>query len=1222
MIADKIADKIERPARIALIGAAVLLSITIILLGIASFLLSTQSGSRLVLENLYQRLNTNPQLTFSVKEMQGTLFRGLTFHDTRFSNESIDLSIEQVSTRWNPYSLLSGNLYLSTLEIDGITAKLRSNNDSDIESTEIDSSSFDNPMPIGIAINNFSAERIEINQDGEIYQLEHVAFSLSLEDEDLVVSDLKVVAANMSAEGDIELSITEHLPLEAKLSWQYEEPVLDLYENFRGILELNGDLRGLEAHHQLINPLAVLSAGTFNPGLYDSPLSIDLTHSAETFTIPYEPPLPIELRNIVLRTTGNTSEIDLYLQTIAISDGMPETTVIAEAMYRESNLTISQYQLTTDSGSISGQAQIQMGELLQATGDFTFSEQNPMSYLNQSPPFQMSNTSGNGYFDVLLRSGETRASLDLEELRGFLGEYPMLASGSVSYEDDSLQISELQLSTQSNRLSLQGSYSDTLDINWQIDAPALQELLADISGELTGSGSLQGYPSNPNLKGQLAAMDLSNGTVELEDLNISIEQSNGQVQGELRAINLSYIDDSQKIDVPAMNWSIEGTQEAHQILGSINSDLGNLDLLLLGGISDLSAMTWQGSLSRGTASTILGIWNSQIPADLILSRDNLKLSDSCWLQGGASLCLTLNSEAGQTSSLTAVLENYPLGIFNVANTSVSSLSADVFEFPKLPQRVFIEGLLDGDLSASLSRDSELEVELAVRSKQGVISIQPATDDEFDDGEIQEPQIYKLQSNELMADLTNGRWHLSSGISFLGESIEDSNIDLSGDVSGDVSLDADRSLNGNINIGLSDIRWVEAFLPELSNINGSLNAETEIAGTIDNPEITGTAQITNASLSIEALGISLSNFTTLLNSSNTGALLFEGSVDSGSGSIELDGAVSNLFSPARELSAQLSGSDFELVNIQDLKLAISPDILLSANSEQVQINGAIVFPIMELTLQELPESAIDVSRDVIITNYPSNRPELARSLSASDSSLFDIPIAGDIDVSLGEQVSFSGFGMNTRVAGDLNIRQTKEGSNLTYGELSIVDGSYQIYGQQLSIRQGKFMFFGAYDNPAVDIRAVREVDNLTVGVLMSGTLKNINSELFSTPALSENDILSVLITGRPFSSISAGDSGPLLGSIAKLGLNRSQGLTNQVRDKLGLDALAVETRSNINNSVLTIGKYLTPEIFIRYGVGLFDNQPKLSVDYSISDRIKLQAESGEFQSVDITYSVEQ
>jgi len=143
----------------------------------------------------------------------------------------------------------------------------------------------------------------------------------------------------------------------------------------------------------------------------------------------------------------------------------------------------------------------------------------------------------------------------------------------------------------------------------------------------------------------------------------------------------------------------------------------------------------------------------------------------------------------------------------------------------------------------------------------------------------------------------------------------------------------------------------------------------------------------------------------------------------------------------------------------------------------------------------------------------------------------------------------------------------------------------------------------------------------VGVLMNGTLKNISSQLFSTPALADNEIISVLVTGKRFSEIGQQDSNALLAAIASLGIDRSQGLSNQVRSKLGLDVLSIDATDDINNSVLTIGKYLTPDIFIRYGVGLFDNESKVAVDYTLSERLKLQAESGEYQSVDIIYSVE-
>lgn len=175
------------------------------------------------------------------------------------------------------------------------------------------------------------------------------------------------------------------------------------------------------------------------------------------------------------------------------------------------------------------------------------------------------------------------------------------------------------------------------------------------------------------------------------------------------------------------------------------------------------------------------------------------------------------------------------------------------------------------------------------------------------------------------------------------------------------------------------------------------------------------------------------------------------------------------------------------------------------------------------------------------------------------------ITGQLVVELGDDASIAGFGIDTRLAGSLRLQRGDNQSNLAYGELSLLDGTCELYGQSLAIRQGRFVFLGALDNPGVNVRAVRQINEQTVGVQMGGTLKSMNSNLFSSPNLSETDILAMLATGRPFAS---------------LGLERNSGLTNQIRSGLGLDELSIDTKDTLNNSVLTVGKYLTPNLFAR------------------------------------------
>jgi translocation and assembly module TamB len=197
------------------------------------------------------------------------------------------------------------------------------------------------------------------------------------------------------------------------------------------------------------------------------------------------------------------------------------------------------------------------------------------------------------------------------------------------------------------------------------------------------------------------------------------------------------------------------------------------------------------------------------------------------------------------------------------------------------------------------------------------------------------------------------------------------------------------------------------------------------------------------------------------------------------------------------------------------------------------------------------------------------------------------------------------------------------SPLTYGELEVANGSFEIYGRTLNIEQGKLLFMGSYDNPAIDIRAVRTVENMRVGVQMNGTIRDIRSNLFSTPTLPDGDILAVMITGRPIAEIGTEQDGnALVGAITTLGINQGQGLTDQIQSQLGLDTFAINSRGDVNDSSLMLGKYITPRIFIRYAVGLFETENSLEIDYTVNDRVKLKATSGQSQSIDLTYTVEQ
>jgi translocation and assembly module TamB len=1215
---------------LAIVG---LLSLLLITLGGISFVLSTQTGTRWVISKLSENLNSDPAQTVSLEEVSGTLFRGLSFGRIDILNASGSFLIENLSTSWNPFSLLGGQLLLSDLTISTITINLLAQENPEPSQKF---STVKNPFQLGATIESLRISQIEVNSGGEKQTIQNIKLAGELSAEQLNLSNLSLNTQEVTLSGNIILGFADYQPLQATLFWNYDTVINNQTEELAGQLELRGDLRSMQVEHQLFSPVVVQSSGVFISGLFDEALEFELTHTIDSLVLPEQHQSQFELKNVELTSHGNFSEISLDLRSTLLSQLFPAISIASQAHYESSEIDIDTFSLSVADDSISGTATLNWAGITQLSGSFVVDIENINSIIELPEQLDLSRLFSSGTFESSILQEAVAGELVIQQLTGQLGVYPLEGQGSLKLNDGAIQINQLQLVTQNNELVLNGIYADKLDLNWQVTANSLQEILVDLSGELSGKGSLTGDMSSPDIQGNLFGSNLAYLDTSLDKFDLNFARIAGRIQSHLNLTSLVYADDSRTENLSALSLSVTGNESSHHINLTANSDYGDIKIELAGSLPNPSIPSWQGTLLKASAETVLGSWATSAASSLEVSDSGINIERSCWNQQETIVCISLQRAENGVLRVASNIDSYPLTIFNKdVNTNFSSnfepIKSQLGLLPKLPAGVTVDGAVSGNLSITLEPDNDPVFEFTLNSNDArllVTAQEIAAQINSERSNPQEapvtPQEYSMEVLTLAANSAKGQWQLTADAAFLSKNVDESGIDVRGNLSGELNVDSNQALTGKIIAALEDLRWLAAFVPEFSNIEGAINGQIDLGGSVNTPVLTGALALENAAVSFNRLGISLNDISADIKSLDSVSIQFAGSATSNSGIIQYQGQLLDALTEARVLSAEVTGNNFQLINTPDLQLEVSPALTLSANSKKVELNGNLKVPVFNLSLEELPESAIDVSRDVVIVNYPASRPDLARTMAASDTTVFDIPLSGTVDISLGEEVSFTGFGIKTKLAGNLNIRQSATGSNLTYGELILVDGEYRIYGRSLDIRQGKFLFFGAYDNPGIDVKATREVNGQTVGVLMNGTLKNINSQLFSTPSLADNDIISVLVTGRPFSQIGQqeGDGDAVLNAITSLGLSRSTGLTNQVRGKLGLDVLAVSNSGNINNSILTIGKYITPEIFIRYGVGLFDSQSKVAVDYSITDRIKLQAESGEFQSLDVIYSVEQ
>jgi translocation and assembly module TamB len=166
-----------------------------------------------------------------------------------------------------------------------------------------------------------------------------------------------------------------------------------------------------------------------------------------------------------------------------------------------------------------------------------------------------------------------------------------------------------------------------------------------------------------------------------------------------------------------------------------------------------------------------------------------------------------------------------------------------------------------------------------------------------------------------------------------------------------------------------------------------------------------------------------------------------------------------------------------------------------------------------------------------------------------------------------------------------------------------------------------IFAGPITEPALDLRAQREIDALTVGITVSGTASTPEISLFSSPALPQDRILSYLVMGKPLNELSTTEGSSLLGTAASLGLRNNDIVTGRIARTFGLDQLSLESGATLGDTSVVIGKYLTPKLYLSYGIGLFEPVGTTRLRYEINRRWSIQAEQSEETGVDVFYRIE-
>jgi len=417
----------------------------------------------------------------------------------------------------------------------------------------------------------------------------------------------------------------------------------------------------------------------------------------------------------------------------------------------------------------------------------------------------------------------------------------------------------------------------------------------------------------------------------------------------------------------------------------------------------------------------------------------------------------------------------------------------------------------------------------------------------------------------------------------------------------------RSLSGFGKVEVSSLELLQVFVPQLQKVKGSAHGEIHLTGSWNQPKVQGKLAIQNAGMEIPVAGLELQEIQLQAASRPDGSLVFGGRVHSGPGSIQVQGRMDLV--PEFSIQLQLKGQQFLAANLPEARVLISPELRMIAKAEMIEVQGKVHVPEAKINLKTslLPDQQpgiVSVSADEIIIGRPAEPKQSKINLSAN------------ILVTLGKEVYFNGYGVESQLRGELRLSSWQQVPKAE-GVIEVVKGKFAAYGQKLEIKSGRIIFSGPVDNPGLDIEVARVFrrEQITIFLKIGGSTQEPVITITSDPSMPEDEALSYLITGRSFRNKPSGATTgsmekQLSGALGSLGVN--------YLNDLGLSDYA---EVELEEGVVLLGRYLTPDLYLGFAVDVFDGLGEAVIRYRLTKYLSLEGRYGESQSGDIFYTLE-
>ena len=407
--------------------------------------------------------------------------------------------------------------------------------------------------------------------------------------------------------------------------------------------------------------------------------------------------------------------------------------------------------------------------------------------------------------------------------------------------------------------------------------------------------------------------------------------------------------------------------------------------------------------------------------------------------------------------------------------------------------------------------------------------------------------------------------------------------------------------------------------------GTITVKASVAGTAHEPQIRGVVQLANGDLRDYAQGIHLGDINARLVGERGILKIASMTARAGPGQLSATGTV-GVLQPQMPIDVSLSAQHIQ---------PITNDIMAANLDTRIQVAGTLRQRINVTGTIHVNRASINIPNGLppSVATLDVIRPGQARRPATSNSK---VVIALDMNLDAPDAIFVQGRGLDAQLGGRLRIAGTSDNPRVS-GGFRMIRGTFALAGTSLNFTSGKVSFNGAglkgRIDPTLDFIAQSSVvynGPTTVTLHVTGFADSPKIALSSNPSLPQDDLLGLLLFGKPASKLTAiqlAETGAALASLSGIGSGSGGGGGSKwnpltwFKKWFGLNTLSVGSASpqgggssssggggSSSGASITAGKYVSKRVYVA-ATQTTNGTSQVQVNVDLSEYLKLQTRLG-------------